>query len=276
MISEDKILTHFIKNHPVDTVRILERQPIAEIVLFMKKISASLAVEIFKRLERYTAVKCLEMLDTGQSAAIIEKLPIEIASLLLRRMDKDRQESIIKMVKKEIAAPLGKILQYPADSAAAIMDPLIFTLPEDITVKEALKRVRNRPEKAIYYLYIVQRDHLLAGVINMRELMLAKAEDLLSYVMHSNVVSIPAEMNFSAVLNHSGWLEYHALPVVDHSGAFWGAIRYETIRRIEKDSRDKNTPHQITTTSSALGELYRIGFSGLIRGAANPYPRRNT
>ncbi len=267
MISDQKILNHFIKNYPIDAARILENLPIGEITAFVTQIPVPQAVAVFTQLERYTAVKCLEVMDLDQAAAITEALPVEIAALLLRRMTTDLQAAILEKTAEDASDPLLRILQYPENTAAAIMDPLIFTLPEDITVKEALKRVRSRPEKAIYYLYIVRRDHTLAGVINITELMLAQGEAPLASVMHTRVVSLSAGMKLQAILNYTGWMEYHALPVVDNAGKFLGAVRYETLRQIEKDTDVVSSSQRIISTGNALGELYRIGLSGLFRGA---------
>lgn len=274
MNTERIILDNFITRHPADAARILERLNIEETALFLKEIPAGLAVGIFKQLERYSAVKCLEMLGAEQSAAIVERLPLQVVSVFLRRVKEELREAILGLVSEEISTPLRRMLNYPADSAGALADPLVFTLPEDITIKEALQRVQKRPEKAIYYLYIVNRNQALTGVINMRELMLARPGDQLSAVMHTKVARLSAGLNFEAILNHPGWQEYHALPVVEEGDILLGAIRYETLRRIERESKKSRFPRQAIIASNALGELYQIGLSGLIRSATTPLKDR--
>lgn len=269
------ILDNFIIRHPEDAARILERLKIEETALFLKEIPSELAVSIFKQLERYTAMKCLEILGAEQSATIVEKLPLQVVSVFLRRVNMELREAILILVSEEISLPLRRMLNYPADSAGALADPLVLTLPEDITIKEALQRVQKRPEKAIYYLYIVNRDQALTGVINMRELMLARPGDPLSAVMHTKVSRLSAELNFQAILNHPGWQEYHALPVVEENDVLLGAIRYETLRRIERESKKSRQQRQAIAASNALGELYQIGLSGLIRSATTPLKERS-
>lgn len=275
MNSERIILENFITHHPADAARILERLKIEETALFLKEIPGDLAVGIFNQLERYTAVKCLEMLDAEQAKVIVERLPLQVVSVFLRRIKKELREAILSLASQEISIPLRRMLSYPADSAGALGDPLVLTLPDDITVKEALQRVKKRLEGALYYLYIVNRNQALSGVINMRELMLARPGDQLSSVMHTKVACLSAELNFQAILNHPGWQEYHALPVVEESGILLGAIRYETLRRIERESRKNRLPRQAIAASNALGELYQIGFSGLIRSATTPIKDRS-
>ena len=62
---------------------------------------------------------------------------------------------------------------------------------------------------------------------------------------------------------HPGWLEYSALPVVDRSDIFLGALFYSLVRKSDKD-KTKKIPRHAIMAGNALGELYRIGLTGLI------------
>ena len=271
MNSDKIVINKFIENHPMEAVRLLERLKIEDIVLLLKEISTDHAVIIFKQLERITAAKCMETLGAEKSAAIIEKLPLQIVSVFLRQTEVEVREAIVAATSEEISVPLRRLLSYPADSAGALADPLVLSLPDDISIREAQRRILKSPEKTIYYLYVVKRDHVLSGVINLRELMLAEPAEQLTAVLHPNVARLSAELNFQAILNHPGWQEYHTLPVVEQNDIFLGAIRYETLRRIERESKKSRLPRQVVTAGNALGELYQIGISGLLRGATIPF-----
>jgi hypothetical protein len=69
------------------------------------------------------------------------------------------------------------------------------------------------------------------------------------------------------VREHPSWAEYHAIPVVDEEDRLVGAIRYQTLRRLEREAaRERADPSQMTTL--ALGELFRLGTTGLVAGVA--------
>lgn len=268
MQSDQIIVDKFIANHPTDAARILERMKIEQIVAILKQQPAELAAAVLNHLERLVAVRCLELLGAEHSAQLMENLPMEHACLLLRKLDKERRRLVLDQISPAIADPIQSILQYPQNSAGAMMDPLIFTLPVDITVAEALKRVLKHPEKTLYYLYIVNRKHALVGVINMRELMVASGESQLSAVMHRDVVCLSPETPIQAVIEHPDWSEFHALPVADVSGLLLGVIKYDTLHRIGVESRKREFSRQSAMAGNALGELYRIGLFGLFRSAA--------
>ena len=274
MDTDHILIEHFIEDHPADAARILEDLQIPDVVSFIGEVSIDLAVRIFMHLERYSAVRCLEALDVEKSAKIVDQVPPEIAVVFFRHIRKDLKEPILDGMSKDTSSILRGMLRYPEDSAGALVNPLSFTLPEDITVTEAMKRVKEGAEKASYYLYIVKRDQTLSGVINMRELMLANPEEHLASVMHTDVVRLPAEANLRTILDHPGWASCHALPVVDRDGVFMGAIRYTVLRRIEVDDQGRRVSRQAIAASNALGELYRIGLTGLLRSASEAHLHR--
>jgi len=269
------ISEYFIKNHPIEAARSLENLNFNEIIAFLNEAPTSIAVILFSHLERFIAVSCLEKISADKSAQIIEQIPIDIAIIFLRRVNKNTAESILRLVSNEHAALLKRILDYAPNTAGALADPLVLTLPDDISVKEALKRIQKRPERAIFYLYILNRKQHLSGVISIRELMLAKHSEILSSIMESSITRLRASANLDAILSHPGWQEFHTLPVVEDNNIFLGAIHYDMLRRIEKDSKSRHLPRHAVEAGNALSELYRIGLSGLFRSATGPFKRRS-
>jgi magnesium transporter len=148
------------------------------------------------------------------------------------------------------------------------VDPLILALPDDISVGEALQRVRAAPNNAIYYLYTIDRRRRLTGVVSLRDLMLADPADSLRSVVRTDVAQIPAAADRATIVAHPGWGEFHALPVVGHDGTYLGAIRYETLRRLEMEVQARTERLTPVSVAVSLSELYWVGLSGLLEGMA--------
>ncbi|MEX2177366.1 MAG: CBS domain-containing protein, partial [Gemmatimonadaceae bacterium] len=119
----------------------------------------------------------------------------------------------------------------------------------------------------LYYLYVVDREHRLVGVLDIPELLLARARDPVSAVMHRHVDRVSAFLPVALVRAHAGWQQYHALPVVDEEDRLLGAIRYQTLRRLERDASDRG-PDPAHLTAGALAELFQLGTTGLVTGVA--------
>jgi len=268
-MNTDQILfEYFIRTHPLQATRLLERLKIEELVFFFDELPHHLVLVLFNHMGRHTAAKCLERMDIKRTVSIVENLPLQKVSIMLRQISNELREQILNAATDEISNPLRRILTYPEDTAAALADPTVLTLPDDISVRDALQHLQKYANNMIYYLYVVTQSQKLSGVISLRQLFLARPNKKVSECMKKDVVYVHAGFNFQAVINHPGWQNYHTLPVTDEKAILLGAIHYETLRRIESEMKKARLPDQAITASMALGELYQIGMSGLIRGAA--------
>lgn len=269
-MDSDRLLSYrFIKTHAIDAARILEGISVKETSVFLESALSSLSADVIKLFDPTTAVECLNTMNMKSCKAIVEQLPQELASVLLRRMKEGRIENILNLLTAEKAESLRSVLKYPEGTAGALMDPMVFTIPDDITVSEALKRIRRNPANVIYYIYILSREHRMVGFLNIRQLMLASSNDRISSIMLPSENKLSPQMAYRSILANPGWRELHALPVVDEKGIFLGAIGYRTLRLLEMEAEQAQQVKIKSDAGSALGELYWIGLSSLLKGAAS-------
>lgn len=264
METDHKIAQIFIQAHPTEAIQLLEGLPIENTVQFLNDTSLETAVQVIEMMGLSAATRCLELLEPKRSAALLEKLHHDTIAVFCRRVSTPTKEAILSLLPHQIKDPLNLCLSFPEGSAGALVDPHILTLPPDISARVALERARTYAEQVMYYLYVTDRNKKLVGVLNVRELMLAPPQALISSLMHTHLETISVHANFQTILGHAGWQKIHAIPVVDDAYTFVGTIRYETLRRIEQDARTHLTADGIEMVGSALGELYRIGLSGLV------------
>jgi magnesium transporter len=137
-------------------------------------------------------------------------------------------------------------------------------------VEEAVDRVREAAGEARYNLYVVDRDQLLVGVVNLRELLMAEPGAPLSSLMKTAVHRLSARADRPTVVSHPGWRLVHALPVVDERGRYLGAVRYRTMRRLEEGLRNDGTEEG--ATARALGGLLRAGASAVLEALVSSVP----
>ena len=265
MDSELSLAHRFAQDHPAEAARVLEPLSLEELAQFLESLSSPVAAELLKPMDALAAARCLERLSTGLATAIVAQLPLERGAVLMRHLDENTRATLLQALPPESATPLALLLRYGENTAGALMNPRAFTLPTDIAAEEALRRVRTSPEHATYYLYVVERDYSLVGVLNLRELMSAPADARIEAIMRRDLIRLQATASLEAVLAHPGWLEFHTLPVVDENGLFAGALRHKTLRQLASQGLGRTRPAQ---AGAALGELYRIGLAGLIKGAA--------
>jgi magnesium transporter len=259
-----RLALRFLEDHPDESARLLEALAPDAATALLAHAPPGLAADVLRRMVPSFAVGCLERLPREQAAPVIEALPLGAAAGLLRRIEAEPQSALLRGLSESTGAALARLLAYPEDSAGGRMDPRVFTLPEDIRVAEAVERLRARPEYAMYYLYVVDREQRLVGVLNYRDLLLASDEATLRSVMRSPVVHLRATARGDALLAEPAWRVYLALPVVDADGILVGVVRSEALRDLEWDRRAPAAG----PGSRLAGAVWR-GVSDLLGGGRN-------
>jgi len=266
METEHLFAQSFLIVHPEEAAAELERLSSSDAAAFLADTPPQVAATALRRMSPFSAAACLSSLAAEPAGLILTALPLDSAAALLRRLESSAQERLLTGISSNVATSLRLLLHYPEGSAGALLDPQALALPEDIPASDALERIRQTPQHVLYYLYVVNREQTLVGVLNLRELMLASPTALLHAVMRPHVARLVARADRAAIVSHSAWRDIHALPVVDDAGVFLGAIRYETLRRLEDESAANRQTQNAVATLLSVGELYWTGLSHILAG----------
>lgn len=267
MTLQTQLARAFLEEHPREAARALERMAAADRAEIVRAAPEAAADALAAMIES-AAAECLMLLSDEEAAPVLDQLEPEIAIAILRRMPPDDARRLIAALPDSKREALDRILRYPEETAGAVMDPLALALPHDITAGEARVRLRREPHGLLYYLYVVDRDGALLGVLDIPELMRARARDPITTAMNAPVEHIPAWTPSSAIRAHPGWRSFHALPVTDEAGRFVGAVRYQTLRRLEEEAGERSAAAPPGITVGALGELFHLGLAGFVEGVA--------
>jgi magnesium transporter len=262
----------FLEAHPEDAVRIVEELSPSEAAGLLEETSGAVAAAVLSRMDSFQALACLQAMSHKAIGGVLESLDLETLAALLRRLPADAREGLWADLDTERAEAVGILLEYPNDTVGSVMNPLVLSLPDDITVEQAVARIRSRPRQLYYYLYVTDRDRVVAGVLDLRELMLAPAGSLVRDVMHPDVMSVPAHANLASVREHPGWQDFDALPVVNDRNLLVGVVRHRLLRQIDQRDGGARNPQQGLETLIALGELYWAGLCGILGGSVPAPP----
>jgi magnesium transporter len=266
--TDEILIDQFLTTHPLDAVYIIEKLKNDDIVSLLDSLPDQIAGGIVSHLNINIAINCLQMTSIRKAAGIIDNLPPEIVPMLIRRMPKDFRERLLETISEDKSIYLKKTLDQPEETVGAVMDSFVKTFYEDFTVAEALKYLKLHSKENFFYIYILSRDQKLAGVVSISALLNAKSDKSLAAIMNKKVIKILVDVKYISVLNHPGWQDFHVLPVVDINNVFQGLLWYQLLRCLKEKSQKSPLPQNVVAASSALGELYRLGISGLIRGAS--------
>jgi magnesium transporter len=273
MATELDLCQAFADRHPGDAALLLERLPVADAAELLDALPPKTSVHMFDQMTPSAAAECLARMQPASAATLLSDLRTDLAAALLRRVDDRTCSALLERMPGAEAGVLATVLRYPEGTAGALMDPKVLAVADHVTAGEALARVRRAPGNLLHYLYVVDRTGRLVGVVDLRELMLARPSEPLAGVMHRSVARLTASTTRPAILAHEGWRRVHALPVVDQSGVLLGAVRYQTFRRLDDEAREQARGADTVAAVFALGELYWLGLSGLLDGLASVIKR---
>ena len=266
------LVRRFIDDHPAEAAATLEQVSFIDAAALLAELDPSLACRAVGRFSAGLAVDCLLEMSSEHVANLLERLPLDVATRMLRRADPDTRETWLGSLSTERADFLRRKLRYPPGTAGALADPLVLALPEDISVADAERHMHRSAARAYYYVYVVDRDQRLVGALDIRELMLSQGKKLLADVMRRDLVRLAAATDMNTILNHPGWRTLDALPVVDTDGVFFGIVRHRTVRQLTSQGASEAEVDPAVGAMVSLGELYWSSMSAFLAGINNPGP----
>jgi len=150
---------------------------------------------------------------------------------LLKRLDPEVVESLLPLVAKADRQDIRTLLSYPEHSAGSVMTTEYATLTTDLTVSEAISRLRLQATSAetIYYVYVVDAERHLVGFVSLHDLILARPTARIDSIMQREVISVPVDADQEDVAQTMARYDFLALPVVDSENRIVGIVTHDDV-----------------------------------------------
>ncbi len=271
---EQHLTLGYFQAHPVEAARHLESLGPDEAGVLLKTLPGDDIAQVLEHCLPVSAAKILGELPHILSGKVLSAMNATSAIGVLRQLEETTRYDILECLDNSMGATLRRALRYSPNTAGSLADPQVFTLPPDIPVEEAVSRIRTYGQKAMYYIYVIDRDGKLEGVLTLRQLLIDTSDHLVGTLMENQITTLSAEANLEEIIQHSEWSRFHTLPVVDRWGTFFGALRYRMLRRIEKDVEGKAPLGTVSDSLMQLWEAYSITGIRLMTDVAQTVTER--
>lgn len=190
-------------------------------------------VDIFSFFGKDKQHEILETESIASVAAMVAELPPDDRVDLLQELEDDRLADVLKLLPVEERRDFQRLSQYPEGTAGAVMTTEIAKLSESLTIREALNEIGRQSEtyETIYYLYIVDEEDHLRGLVSARQLLtgMKQPETLLHQVMETNLVTVDVLDDQEDVANQVAKMNLLAIPVVDNQHKLLGIITHDDV-----------------------------------------------
>lgn len=228
------------ERHPAEAAVELERLDLDAAAEALAGQPPDVAVPVWERLSPDIAAALIERVPKHNAVAVMNRMDPTRAATLLAAFDVDARERLLGLLDKATARDLRTILQYPRGSAGSIMDPRIIYLRRDLTVREALARLRLpggrlRPVRARRILILVDAEGRIDGIVEIQDLVLANPDDRLAEFLQPIPAWVTATASTEEVVDVMEAHHLSSLPVVDLEGRLIGVVRYEELITAAKE-----------------------------------------
>jgi magnesium transporter len=150
---------------------------------------------------------------------------------LLEQLDDAVVDSLLPLVAQAERQDIRLLLSYPEHSAGAVMTSEYASLPADITVGEALSRLRKQApdSETIYYVYVLDGQRHLLGLVSLRQLILARPTAIVGELMERELIQVHVEADQEEVAQILARYDFLAVPVVDSENRLVGIVTHDDV-----------------------------------------------
>lgn len=212
--------------HPADLAAIIEDLNAADQASLMGSLDEETAAEAFEQLDVDTQLSILEDIKPARAADIIENMEPDDAADLLSEVEPERQQEILSLMEPEEAQDVRELLSHDEETAGGLMTTEYLWLPPGLTVADAFAHIRKAAEDAelVYYLYVLDPQEHILGVVTLRNLVTADPASPVSDIMTDDVVTVHTGTAREEVASTIARYDFLALPVVDDDGRMQGIV----------------------------------------------------
>lgn len=233
-VSEDGVirlrtsLHGFRRLHPADIAEILEQLHPTERNALLESLPVETAADAVTEADEEVQREIMEQLDPGKAADILEEMEPDDAADIVQDLSGSKRKELLEEMDAEEAEEVKDLLHYGEDTAGGLMTPEFIALPVHVTAQEAIDLLRELAPKAetIYYLYVVDEDERLTGVISLRDLIVAApSTPVWNFMVEGDsVVRVGVDDSLQEVASQLEHYDLLAVPVVDRSDRLIGIV----------------------------------------------------
>ena len=214
-----------------DVAELLEDIDSKEVVKIFKLINKDKAAEVFAYLPVEQETEIIALLSDKEAVSLLDDMYADDATDLIEEMPANVVRRLLRKCTAETRNDINKLLNYPENSAGSIMTVEYAELKEDLTIKQAIEKLRNEMEyyETVNTCFVVNAQRKLVGLIHLKDIICAKEEDLVKNIVNKDVISCKTTDDQEEAARMFQKYDLTAMPVVDSENRMVGIITIDDI-----------------------------------------------
>lgn len=226
------------KTRAEDLAQALAELPPREAKLIFQRLleAPERAAEVVATYELPRLPDLLEGVDPTDLTPVFSEISSDDAADILTELPDELSNAILEALEDEDSEPLEELMQFADDTAGGIMSTEVFKLDRELTAREAIVKLQESADaEMVFYIYCVNDEGHLVGVLSLRQLLTVPPATQLREVMVSDVISVPVTEDQEDVAALVARYDLLAMPVVDEYNKLVGIITVDDVIDVLRD-----------------------------------------
>ena len=252
--------------NPVDVAQVFSDLEEQRIPLLFRLLPKELAAEAFAEMDPENQQLLIQGFSDNELKELLDELYADDAADLVEELPANVVKRILRQADPEMRSAINQILRYPENSAGSIMTTEYVSLRPDMTVEEAILRIRRQgfDKETIYTCYVTAGRKLL-GIVTVKDLLLCQNDDVqVQDIMLTNLIHVNSHTDQEEVARMLSKYSFLALPVVDTEDRMVGIVTFDDAMDVieEETTEDMELmggilPSEKTYLRSSVWELFK-------------------
>ena len=227
-----------ITMNPSDIAALFDSLEEAKIPLLFRLLPKELAAETFVEMEPDAQELLIRGFSDNELKEVVDELYVDDAADLVEEMPANVVKRILKQADPEMRNSINQILRYEENSAGSIMTTEYVSLRPNMTVEEAILRIRRQgvDKETIYTCYVTDHDRRLIGLVTVKDLLLAEDDETkIEDIMLTNLIFATTQTDQEDVARMLSKYNFLAMPVVDTENRMVGIVTFDDAMDVMED-----------------------------------------
>ena len=215
---------HYLRNHPHDTVRVIEASRGDSFTNFIAELSYPDQAQLLTNLLPKTAATYLGEIAPGDAANVVGQLHSVAAAPILGALNMTKRRLILDALPMEKGTNIRHLLRYPEDSIGSLMLSNTLACRADGSVRHAKQIIRRFDHVELPTVVVVDQAMKPVGLLSVNKLLRTRERELVSEHMRFVPTLLRANASISSVLVHPIWETEEHVPVIEPDGRYVGLL----------------------------------------------------
>ncbi len=217
------------ENHPAEIAGFISALEPNEVWMLIENVDLSVRTEIFNHFDLDLQMEIAEIIDRRKLVELLTEMPSDDRVDLFKKFPEEKQDLILPALAQAEREDIRRLASYPEGSAGSVMTSEYVTLPEEITVHEAINRLRLEASRkeTIYYSYVINEKRQLIGFVSLTDLIMSSPNAVIKDIMHKEIIYALVDEDQETAARKIQKYDLIAIPVVNGNNTLVGIITHD-------------------------------------------------